>query len=177
MLKEEDIDMVRSSVNMPMITNYFGIERNRKGFAMCPFHNDNHPSMKIYDGYYDNDGYYCFSCGANGDIIKFVMLYGNVEFEEAVRMIATIFHIPISDSKIEVSEREVEEIKKKKKEFGAKKQREMERKKRLREISEKIQCYEFLKNQVNPIGDISSFLCSKILILSQEWEELFGEKR
>ncbi|MFV8802809.1 CHC2 zinc finger domain-containing protein [Faecalibacterium taiwanense] len=37
----------------------YGLEVNRHGKALCPFHNDRHPSL-----YVANDHYYCFTCGA-----------------------------------------------------------------------------------------------------------------
>ena len=41
---------------------------NRNGMAVCPFHRDRHPSMKV------DRRYYCFGCGATGDVIDFVSL-------------------------------------------------------------------------------------------------------
>lgn len=56
------------------------IETNQKGFALCPFHKDKHPSL-----YCKNNFYYCFSCGATGDVIDFVMKTQNLSFVAAVR--------------------------------------------------------------------------------------------
>ena len=43
----------------------YGIKINRNKMACCPFHDDHHPSMKI------DQNYYCFACGAKGDVIDF----------------------------------------------------------------------------------------------------------
>lgn len=43
------------------------------GKALCPFHKDTHPSLKVY-----RDSFYCFSCGAGGDLINFVARLNNV---------------------------------------------------------------------------------------------------
>ena len=44
----------------------YGVEVNRNGMACCPFHDDKHPSMKLNEEYF-----YCFGCGATGDVIDF----------------------------------------------------------------------------------------------------------
>lgn len=57
----------------------YGIQTNRNGFIICPFHKDNHPSMKIY-----KDGFKCYSCGAHGDFIDFLAKLENVSLKEAL---------------------------------------------------------------------------------------------
>jgi DNA primase len=58
--------------------------RNKVG--LCPFHNERSPSFYVYDA---TDGYHCFGCGANGDIIKFVMETERVDFPTACNMITS----------------------------------------------------------------------------------------
>src|SRR3990167_3710436 len=48
---------------------------SRNGMASCPFHRDRHPSMDIRKNFY-----YCYSCGANGDVIDLVMRLNNISF-------------------------------------------------------------------------------------------------
>lgn len=43
------------------------MEVNRYSMALCPFHNDRHPSLYVAD-----DHYHCFACGEHGDVIDFV---------------------------------------------------------------------------------------------------------
>lgn len=63
----------------------YGIEIKRNGFCRCPFHQgDNTPSMKIYP----NDTYNCFGCGANGDVISFVMQMDGLSFKEACQRLS-----------------------------------------------------------------------------------------
>lgn len=101
MLRDEDIELVKSSVNMIMLADYYGLKVNRSGYALCPFHEDNHPSMQVFSGYVSRDGFYCRSCGVGGTIFNFVMQYENVSFEKSVRKIASIFSVPIiSDDKL-----------------------------------------------------------------------------
>ena len=55
---------------------------DRHGMAKCPFHDDRHPSLKL-----KQDFYYCFGCGATGDVIDFVSrLYGLSAFEAAKKI-------------------------------------------------------------------------------------------
>lgn len=53
--------------------------------ALCPFHDDHHPSMELNP---DRQSYKCWSCGAGGDIFDFVKEYERVDFPEALRMLA-----------------------------------------------------------------------------------------
>lgn len=54
--------------------------------GLCPFHQERSPSFYVYDA---TDGYHCFGCGANGDIIKFVMETERVDFRVACEMITS----------------------------------------------------------------------------------------
>ena len=63
---------VKTSINTREAAEHYGIEVNRYGKALCPFHNDRHPSMVVYD-----DHYHCFACGKHGDVIDLVAnIYG-----------------------------------------------------------------------------------------------------
>lgn len=61
-----DFKRIKEAVRMEDVLRDYSISVSR-GWAVCPFHADRHPSLKVY-----NDGYYCFSCGAGGDVITFV---------------------------------------------------------------------------------------------------------
>ena len=53
--------------------------------ALCPFHDDHHPSMELNP---ERQSYKCWVCGAGGDVFDFVMNYERVDFAEALRMLA-----------------------------------------------------------------------------------------
>ena len=56
---------------------------NHAGFVLCPFHNDKHPSCKIYP----DNRFHCFSCTANGDVIDLVSKTHGLDFINAVKKI------------------------------------------------------------------------------------------
>jgi len=70
-----------------LIGRYIRVERSgRNGFkALCPFHNDSKPSLSIVP---DKQFYHCFTCGAGGDIFKFVVDYEGIPFGEALKKLA-----------------------------------------------------------------------------------------
>ena len=75
-----------STVKMNISTIYaaerYGIEVNRHGKALCPFHNDRHPSLFV-----DDDHYYCYACGEHGDVIDFTSkLYGLSLYDAAQKL-------------------------------------------------------------------------------------------
>lgn len=62
------------------------LKKNGKGyFGLCPFHADNHPSLSINPA---KNLWQCFGCGAAGDAIRFVELFDQVDFKEAVNQLS-----------------------------------------------------------------------------------------
>ena len=53
--------------------------------ALCPFHKEKTPSFNVHA---QRQIFHCFGCGAGGDVFKFVMLYENVDFAAAARLLA-----------------------------------------------------------------------------------------
>ena len=81
-------EAVKQSVTTRQAASYYGIRVGRNGMACCPFHNDRTPSMKV------DSRYYCFGCGASGDVIDFAAsLHGLGKRDAAVRL-AEDFSIP-----------------------------------------------------------------------------------
>ncbi|MBR2562100.1 MAG: hypothetical protein IKE31_08135 [Eubacterium sp.] len=56
--------IVKQSVTPWQAASFYGLKPDRNGMCRCPFHDDHTPSLKLY-----NDHYYCFGCGASGDVI------------------------------------------------------------------------------------------------------------
>lgn len=77
---------VKANVSMKQVAEHYGLKVTRNGMACCPFHDDRHPSLKLNEDYF-----FCFGCGATGDVIDFVArLYGLGNYE-AVKKIAVDF--------------------------------------------------------------------------------------
>lgn len=69
---------IKGQYSMMDVINRYGYKANRAGFIPCPFHREKTASLKIY-----KTSYYCFGCGANGDIFSFIQELEHVEFKEA----------------------------------------------------------------------------------------------
>ncbi len=69
-----------------VISSYIKLQRKGSNYVgVCPFHNDRNPSMSVNQ---PRQIYHCFSCGAGGDVFKFVMEYENLTFPEAMKVLA-----------------------------------------------------------------------------------------
>ncbi len=69
------------------------LRKQGKNFlGLCPFHQDRKPSFNVSPS---KQIYKCFSCGAGGDVISFVMQQEHITFKEAVRHLAQRYHIPL----------------------------------------------------------------------------------
>lgn len=81
------INQIRNSADIvEIISNYIPLTKKGKNyFGVCPFHSDHSPSMSVSS---ERQIFKCFSCGAAGNVFKFVMDYENVSFMEAVKLIA-----------------------------------------------------------------------------------------
>ena len=79
-------EVVKASVSVPDAAKKYGILADRHGMAKCPFHDDRHPSLKL-----NQDFYYCFGCGATGDVIDFVSRLYGLSASEAAKKLASDF--------------------------------------------------------------------------------------
>ena len=75
-------ETVKNSVTVKQAAEHYGCKVNRGDMICCPFHDDRHPSMKL-----NRDYFYCFGCGAAGDVIDFVArLFGLSSYEAAKKL-------------------------------------------------------------------------------------------
>lgn len=79
-------ELKRKSDLVSIASNYLRLEqKGRRFWACCPFHNEKTPSFSINA----EDGiYYCFGCKESGDVIKFVEKMENIDFYDAVKLLA-----------------------------------------------------------------------------------------
>ncbi len=76
-------EAVKATVQPRMAAEHYGLKVNHSGMACCLFHNDRHPSLKLNEDYY-----YCFGCGAHGDVIDLTAkLFKESNYEAAKRLI------------------------------------------------------------------------------------------
>ena len=81
-------EAVKTSINTREAAARYGVEVNRHGKALCPFHNDRHPSLFV-----DDDHYHCYACGEHGDVIDFTAKLFGLKLYEAAQKLAYDFGI------------------------------------------------------------------------------------
>ena len=79
-------ETVKQSITIREAAERYGIEVKRGGMACCPFHDDKNPSMKLNEEYF-----YCFGCGATGDVIDLTARLYNLSPKEAAEKLAQDF--------------------------------------------------------------------------------------
>ena len=81
-------ETIKAALSVKQAAEHYGLKVSRTGMACCPFHNDRHPSLKLNKEYF-----FCFGCGAKGDIIDFVARLFNLSSYEAAQRLAADFSI------------------------------------------------------------------------------------
>lgn len=79
--------LVKAAVTTRQAAEFYGLQVNPHGMTCCPFHHDQHPSMKV------DRRYYCFACHETGDVIDFVGKMFNLCPYDAAKKIAKDFGI------------------------------------------------------------------------------------
>ena len=81
-------ESVKAAVTVRQAAEHYGLEVNRGNMVCCPFHADRTPSMKLNEDYF-----YCFGCGAHGDVIDLVAKLFNLSNYDAAKKLAYDFGI------------------------------------------------------------------------------------
>ena len=69
-----------------VVGSYVNLRRRGRTLSgLCPFHSEKSPSFTVYP---ENQSFYCFGCGAGGDVISFIRRIENLDYMEAVRLLA-----------------------------------------------------------------------------------------
>ena len=94
-LDYDTINNIKNSVDIvDIISSYIPlVSRGKNLFGVCPFHDDNHPSMSVSR---EKQIYTCFSCGATGTVFTFLEEYEHISFIEAVKICASKAGIPLN---------------------------------------------------------------------------------
>ncbi len=79
-----------------VIGSYVDLKRRGKNLVgLCPFHNEKTPSFTVYP---ETASYYCFGCGAGGEVINFIRNIENLDFVEAVKLLADRAGLKLPDT-------------------------------------------------------------------------------
>jgi DNA primase len=134
-------ETIKQQNSMRDVLSRYGMVPNRAGFVRCPFHpKDCTASMKIY-----KDSYYCFGCGATGDIFTFVQNMDNCDFKTAFTMLGGTYQKPDFSSRMAI--------------YHAQKQKEMrekaewKKKEELQECLSDIDFYRSILDRARPLSD------------------------
>ena len=79
---------IKAAISVKQAAEHYGLKVNRNGMACCPFHHDRHPSMKLNEDYF-----FCFGCGAKGDVIDLVARLFDLSGYDAAQKLAADFGI------------------------------------------------------------------------------------
>ena len=84
---EDVVEEVRSRTDIvDVISKYVNLQKKgSQYFGLCPFHNEKTGSFSVSP---QKQMYYCFGCGAGGNVFSFLMNYENMTFKEAVEELA-----------------------------------------------------------------------------------------
>lgn len=140
-------DEIKKACSMQSVVERFGFHPNRAGFITCPFHKEKTASMKIY-----KDSFYCFSCGASGDIFSFIQMMNDCSFKDAFFSLGGSYGRPTYQSKLSL--------------YRAQKARET-REKKKRRIRQKVELN-------NMLIDIYRASVARSAPFSDEWCESYN---
>ena len=81
---------IKDRIDLRDLVRFYGLDLNRGGFALCPFHNERTPSFKVYE-----DHFRCFGCGEHGDHTDFVQKLFGLSNIEAAKKISADFGLSL----------------------------------------------------------------------------------
>jgi DNA primase len=101
-IPDEIIEKIQESTDIvEIISSHFPLKRAGRNFkALCPFHQEKTPSFIVSP---DKQIFHCFGCNAGGNVFSFLMKYEQIDFLEAVQMLAKRAGIELPSKKEEVS--------------------------------------------------------------------------
>lgn len=88
--REKDIEFIRQ-FDFKSVAEYYGVNFDRAGKALCPFHSERTPSFGAYKKHFGH----CFGCGWSGDVISFVGDMFNLDFLQSVEKLNRDFDLHI----------------------------------------------------------------------------------
>lgn len=105
---------IKARLYLPEVAKFYGIEIDNKNKAICPFHNDTHPSMS-----FKNNRFKCFACSVGGSVIDFVMNYFGLTAMQAAQKLNDDFNMGLIKTDLSSKEkRKIREAYIKRKKIG-----------------------------------------------------------
>ena len=157
-------DEIKQQNKMCEVVERYGFRPNRAGFIPCPFHKgDREASMKIYA-----DSFYCFGCGANGDIFSFVQRMDCCDFKTAFYVLGGTYEKPTFKSRLAVYKQH------KKAEERQRRSEKLSEKRRLTNML--IDIYRDYMERSEPYSDVWCDCCNA-LFYQLYIHEILSEKR
>ena len=90
-------ESVKAAVTLRQAAEHYGLTVSRNGMTCCPFHKDRPPSMKL-----NKDYFFCFGCGASGDVIDFTARLFGISLKDAARKLSADFGISVDAKPVAV---------------------------------------------------------------------------
>ena len=83
-IPEEFLTELRDRTDIEdLLSSYVQLKRRGKNLVgLCPFHSEKTPSFTVYP---ENNSFYCFGCGAGGDVVTFVRRMENLDYVERIK--------------------------------------------------------------------------------------------
>lgn len=136
------VEDIKRAYSMRDILSRYGLQPNRAGFLNCPFHHgDRTASLKVY-----KDSFYCFGCGATGDIFKFIQMMDHCDFKTAFLSLGGSYeHTNESERRHKLRDLEIQRRKRE--------QEKREKLARILELSKDIDIYRTAIQKLEPLSD------------------------
>lgn len=91
-------DRIKETVSIVEASERYGVEPNKRGYALCPFHEEGMESLKLYP---ETNTFYCFGCGAGGDVITFVERLFQLKYGQALVRLSNDFGVSLEDGRLD----------------------------------------------------------------------------
>ena len=102
-------ELKRKNDLVSIASNYLQLEQKGRSFwACCPFHNEKTPSFSINN---EEGFYHCFGCKESGDVIKFVEKMENVDFMDAIKILAERVGMEVPEYQSSENRKEAQKLK------------------------------------------------------------------
>ena len=88
-------ESIKAAISVKQAAEHYGLKVSRSGMACCLFHHDRHPSLKLNEDYF-----FCFGCGAHGDVIDFTAKLWGLSAQEAIEKLRGDFEIETGQTPI-----------------------------------------------------------------------------